>query len=59
MVLATHSPLLAALPGAWILELGTDPAAGAVPREWAELDLVRDWRDFLDAPERWLRHLRG
>lgn len=54
VVLATHSPLLAALPGARILELGED---GAVPRTWDELDLVRDWRDFLAAPERWLRHL--
>ena len=26
---------------------------------WDELDLVRDWRDFLAAPERWLRHLSG
>ena len=59
VVLATHSPLLAALPGARILELGTDPAVGAVPRAWDELDLVRDWRDFLAAPERWLRHLSG
>ena len=56
VVLATHSPLLAALPGARVLELGED---GAVPREWDELDLVRDWRDFLAAPDRWLRHLRG
>lgn len=56
VLLATHSPLLAALPGARILELGTD---GAVPRAWDELDLVRDWRDFLAAPERWLRHLSG
>jgi predicted ATPase len=56
VVLATHSPLLAAFPGSRVLELGAD---GATPREWAELDLVRDWRDFLSAPERWLRHLAG
>lgn len=56
VVLATHSPLLAALPGATVLELGED---GAVPRAWEELDLVRDWRDFLAAPQRWLRHLGG
>jgi predicted ATPase len=48
--------VLAALPGARILELGVD---GAVPRAWDELDLVRDWRDFLAAPERWFRHLSG
>jgi predicted ATPase len=56
VLLATHSPLLAALPGARILELGTD---GAAPRAWDEPDLVRDWRDFLAAPERWLRQLSG
>jgi len=55
-LLATHSPLLAAVPGARILELGPD---GGQPREWPELDLVRDWREFLDAPQRWLRHLGG
>jgi len=56
VLLATHSPLLAAVPGARILELGPD---GGQPREWQELDLVRDWREFLDAPQRWLRHLGG
>jgi len=56
VLLATHSPLLAAAPGARILELGPD---GGQPREWQELDLVRDWREFLDAPQRWLRHLGG
>jgi predicted ATPase len=56
VVLATHSPLLAAFPGARVLELGDD---GAAPRRWAELDLVQDWRDFMAAPERWLRHLAG
>ena len=56
VLLATHSPLLAAVPGARILELGPD---GGQPREWPELDLVRDWREFLDAPQRWLRHLGG
>ncbi|HST67723.1 MAG TPA: AAA family ATPase, partial [Mycobacteriales bacterium] len=56
VVLATHSPLLAAAPGARVLELGED---GITAREWAELELVRDWREFLDAPQRWLRHLNG
>jgi predicted ATPase len=54
VILATHSPLLAAFPGATILELGPD---GATRREWAELDLVRDWQEFFAAPDRWLRHL--
>jgi len=56
VLLATHSPLLAAAPGARILELGAD---GITPRRWAELDMVQDWRDFLTAPDRWLRHLTG
>ena len=56
VVLATHSPLLAAMPGARVLELGEH---GMEPRDWAELDLVRDWREFLAAPDRWLRHLTG
>jgi predicted ATPase len=54
--MATHSPLLAAAPGATVLELTAD---GIAPREWDELDLVRDWREFLAAPQRWLRHLSG
>jgi predicted ATPase len=54
VIMATHSPLLAAFPGATVLELGDDPPAH---QEWAELDLVRDWQDFFAAPDRWLRHL--
>lgn len=56
VLLATHSPVLSALPGTRVLELDE---GGIHEREWAELDLVRDWRDFLAAPERWLRHLVG
>ncbi|HEY6748385.1 MAG TPA: AAA family ATPase [Mycobacteriales bacterium] len=56
VVMATHSPLLAAAPGARVLELGPD---GIAARDWEELELVRDWRDFLAAPQRWLRHLSG
>ncbi len=51
---ATHSPLLAWLPGGTLVEVG-DHGLRQVPYE--ELDLVRDWRDFLAAPERFLRHL--
>ena len=54
VILATHSPLLAAFPDAAILELGDGPPAR---RDWDELDLVRDWQDFFAAPTRWLRHL--
>jgi predicted ATPase len=52
---ATHSPVLAALPGARILELGD---WGLREASWSDLDLVGHWRRFLDAPERYLRHLR-
>lgn len=54
VLLSTHSPLLAALPGARILELG---GWGFRERGWHELDLVTNWKSFLDTPERYLRRL--
>ena len=54
VILSTHSPLLAALPGARILELGE---WGIRSTAYDDLDLVQSWRLFLDAPERILRHL--
>jgi predicted ATPase len=54
VVLATHSPLLAALPSAQILEFGE---AGIVQRQWDDLELVEHWRSFLSAPQRYLRYL--
>ncbi|TSE02207.1 AAA family ATPase [Skermania sp. ID1734] len=54
VIMATHSPLLAAVRGAEIWEL-TDH--GIEYRQWDELELVRNWRTFLDAPDRYLRHL--
>lgn len=53
---ATHSPVLAALPGARILEVGD---WGIRPTTWDDLELVHHWRSFLDAPSRYLRHLLG
>jgi predicted ATPase len=53
-VVATHSPLLLALPGALIYELGED---GIATTSFEDADVVRLTRDFLDAPERYLRHL--
>jgi len=53
-VVATHSPLLVALPGATLLEVGE---WGLREAEYDDLDLVRSWRGFLDAPRRYLRHL--
>ena len=54
VVMSTHSPILAALPGARILELS---ASGMERRDYEDLDMVRNWRMVLDAPERVLRHL--
>ncbi|WP_458107016.1 AAA family ATPase [Arthrobacter sp. R3-55] len=54
VIMSTHSPLLAALPGARILEVGQ---WGLRPRQWSDLDLVTNWRSFLEAPERFIRHL--
>ena len=51
---ATHSPVLAALPGARILEVGE---WGLREAEWSDLDLVDHWRRFLATPEAYLRHL--
>jgi predicted ATPase len=53
-VVATHSPIVAAVPGAHILELGE---WGMRPARWADLDLVASWRGFLDDPELYLRYL--
>jgi predicted ATPase len=55
-IVATHSPLIAALPGAATFELGD---WGMRRTAWADLDLVQSWQGFLGAPERWLRHLVG
>jgi len=54
VLLATHSPVLAALPGATTIELGE---WGMRRVDWESADLVQSWRDFLGAPERFLRHL--
>ena len=54
VVVATHSPLLVALPGAALLELGE---WGIRPAAYDELELVQSWRTFLDGPGVYLRHL--
>jgi predicted ATPase len=51
-VIATHSPILLACPDAQILELGEH---GIATRDYDDLDAVRLTRDFLAAPERYLR----
>jgi predicted ATPase len=49
VIYATHSPLVAAMPGAEIYELGPD---GMVPRRWDELVMVDLWRRLLADPGR-------
>ncbi|HET8594757.1 MAG TPA: AAA family ATPase [Intrasporangium sp.] len=55
VLIATHSPVVASLPGATILEFD---AEGVHERAWEDLDVVEHHRRFLEAPERYLRHLR-
>lgn len=54
VVLATHSPVLAATPGATVQELGP---WGIRPSTWDDLELVRSWRRFLSTPDAFLHHL--
>jgi predicted ATPase len=56
IICATHSPILASLPGAQILELDEDGIHNA---EWGELHLVDHWRRFLERPDSYLRHVLG
>jgi predicted ATPase len=54
LVIATHSPVVAAVPGARILELGD---WGIRPASWDDLEIVQSWRMFLGNPRRFLRYL--
>ncbi len=54
VLVATHSPVLAALPGARLLLVDDD---GLTETRWEDLPLVAHWRAFLDDPRRYLRHL--
>ena len=54
VVCATHSPILAAVPGAQILELG---AHGVRETTWDRLAVVDQWRRFLDVPNKYLEPL--
>jgi predicted ATPase len=55
VILATHSPLLVSLPGATLLEVGDWGIRRVDAAE--DLELVRNWRNFLEAPPRYLRYL--
>lgn len=54
-IIATHSPILLAFPGARIFSFDEAPVAEAA---YDELEHVRLTRDFLRDPARFLRHLR-
>jgi predicted ATPase len=53
-IIATHSPILLALPGARILDFDAKPISWAT---YEELEHVRLTREFLADPERFLRRL--
>ncbi|AIJ22325.1 AAA family ATPase [Amycolatopsis methanolica] len=55
IVVATHSPILLALPGATIYEI--DDSGEIAHVEYDDALPVRLTRDFLAAPQRYLRHL--
>ena len=54
LIVATHSPVVASVPGAAIFELGE---WGIRPAQWADLEIVQNWRMFLGNPDRFLRYL--
>jgi predicted ATPase len=54
-IIATHSPILMAFPGAAILRLDE---RGYTPAAWDEIEHVTLTRHFLNDPESFLRHLR-
>jgi predicted ATPase len=53
-IVATHSPIVAAVPGARVLELGE---WGIREARWGDLEIVHSWRDFLNDPAQHLRYL--
>jgi len=54
IVMATHSPILMALPGATLLELGPD---GANEVDYRDTDHFKLYERFLRGPEAYLKHL--
>ncbi|MDH5411922.1 MAG: AAA family ATPase [Alphaproteobacteria bacterium] len=54
IIMATHSPILMALPGATLLELGPD---GANEVDYRETDHFKLYERFLRGPEAYLKHL--
>ena len=54
LLCATHSPLLAALPGVNVLEVGD---WGLRRTTYEDLELVTHWKAYLAEPMRYLRHV--
>ncbi|GAA1780707.1 MAG: AAA family ATPase [Actinobacteria bacterium] len=54
MLLATHSPVLASIPGAHILQLDEH---GLRESRWEQLESVINYTNFLAEPRRYLRHV--
>ena len=54
VLMATHSPILASVPGATLLELSD---SGIRETRWEHLEMVDGYRRFLEAPQRYLRYL--
>jgi predicted ATPase len=54
VLVATHSPVVAAIPGARILQFDDE---GYHETSWEELELVAHYRSFLADPQRYLRHV--
>ena len=53
-IIATHSPILLAYPGAALYSFDAAPVART---QYADLESIRLLRDFMQSPERFLRHL--
>jgi predicted ATPase len=54
IIVATHSPILMALPGATILDFDQHPPT---PVAWSEVEHVSVTKAFLSNPDAFLRHL--
>lgn len=54
-IIATHSPMLMSCPDARVYSFDTIPPK---PMLWKDIEQVNLMRDFLNAPDRFIRHLR-
>lgn len=54
IICATHSPILSALPGTDVIEVGDH---GSRRTTWADLEMVDHWRRYVSDPGRYLRHI--